>query len=117
MLVFLLCGLVAKSCQTLCDPTDFSSPGSSVHWIFQVRILKLVAISFSSLLSIEPANLVIKIKKNQFVLVEEAYCVIFFFFLQNQKLRKQENQNTMRKNLALSRHKSMKGEMREGAME
>ena len=43
--------------------------------------------------------------------------MIFFFFLQNQKLQKQENQNTMRNNLALSRHKSMKGKMREGAME
>ena len=32
---------------TLCDPMDFSSPGSSVHGILQARILEWVAISFS----------------------------------------------------------------------
>ena len=38
---------VAQSCPTLCDPTDCSLPGSSVHGIFQARILEWVAISFS----------------------------------------------------------------------
>ena len=38
---------VAQSCLTLCDPTDCSPPGSSVHGIFQARILERVAISFS----------------------------------------------------------------------
>ena len=32
---------------TLCDPMDCSPPGSSVHGIFQARILEGVAISFS----------------------------------------------------------------------
>ena len=32
---------------TLWDPTDCSLPGSSVHGIFQARILEWVAISFS----------------------------------------------------------------------
>ena len=31
----------------LCNPVDCSLPGSSVHWISQVRILEWVAISFS----------------------------------------------------------------------
>ena len=31
----------------LCDPMDYSPPGSSVHGILQARILKWVAISFS----------------------------------------------------------------------
>ena len=35
------------SCPTLCDPMDCSPPGSSVHGIFQARILEWVAISFS----------------------------------------------------------------------
>ena len=35
---------VAHSCPTLRDPTDYSSPGSSVHGIFQARILEWVAI-------------------------------------------------------------------------
>ena len=34
-------------CPTLCDPTDCSLPGSSVHGLFQARILERVAISFS----------------------------------------------------------------------
>ena len=36
-----------QSCPTLCDPMDCSPPGSSVHGIFQERILEWVAISFS----------------------------------------------------------------------
>ena len=35
------------SCLTLCDPVDYSLPGSSVHGIFQARVLEWVAISFS----------------------------------------------------------------------
>ena len=34
------CYLVAKSCPTLCDPMDYSFPVSSVHGIFQARILE-----------------------------------------------------------------------------
>ena len=38
---------VAQSCPTLCDPVDDSLPGSSVHGIFQARVLEWVAIAFS----------------------------------------------------------------------
>ena len=38
---------VAKLCLTLCEPMDCSPPGSSVHGIFQTRILEWVAITFS----------------------------------------------------------------------
>ena len=38
---------VAQLRLTLCDPKDCSLPGSSVHGIFQVRVLEWVAISFS----------------------------------------------------------------------
>ena len=41
------CCLVAKLCPTLCYPMDCSPAGSPVHAIFQVRILKWDAISFS----------------------------------------------------------------------
>ena len=37
--------LVAQSCQILCDPMDCSPSGSSVHGIFQTRILEWTAIS------------------------------------------------------------------------
>ena len=36
-----------QSCPTLRDPMDCSLPGSSVHGIFQARILEWVAIAFS----------------------------------------------------------------------
>ena len=38
---------VTQSCPTLCDPMDSTQPGSSIHGIFQARILEWVAISFS----------------------------------------------------------------------
>ena len=36
--------LVAQSCPTLCDPMDYSPPGSSVHGISRARILEWVAL-------------------------------------------------------------------------
>ena len=39
---------VAQSCPTLSDPTDCSLPGSSIHGIFQARVLEWVAIAFST---------------------------------------------------------------------
>ena len=42
---------VAKSCLTLSDPMDCSPPGSSVHGIFQARVLEWDAIAFSSVIS------------------------------------------------------------------
>ena len=38
---------VSQLCPTLCDPMDCSLPGSSVHGIFQARVLEWVVISFS----------------------------------------------------------------------
>ena len=35
------------SCLTLCDPIDGTPPGSSVHGIFQARVLEWGAIAFS----------------------------------------------------------------------
>ena len=42
---------VAQSCPTLSDLMDCSLPGSSIHGIFQARVLEWVAISFSILKS------------------------------------------------------------------
>ena len=39
---------VAQSCPTLSDPMDCSPPGSSVHGIFQARVLEWGAIAFST---------------------------------------------------------------------
>ena len=38
---------VARSSPTLSDPMDCSPPGSSVHGIFQARVLEWGAIAFS----------------------------------------------------------------------
>ena len=39
--------LVIQSCLTLCNPMDYSPPGSSVHGILQARILEQVVTPFS----------------------------------------------------------------------
>ena len=39
---------VVQSCLTLSDPMDYSLPGSSVHGIFQARVLEWGAIAFSN---------------------------------------------------------------------
>ena len=38
---------VTQSCPTLSDPMDCSLPGSSVHGIFQARVLEWGAMAFS----------------------------------------------------------------------
>ena len=40
---------VAQSCPTLSDPMDCSLPGSSIHEIFQARVLEWGAIAFSEI--------------------------------------------------------------------
>ena len=42
-----VCCEVAQLSPTLCDPMDCNLSGSSIHGIFQVRILEWIAISFS----------------------------------------------------------------------
>jgi len=39
---------VGQSCPTLHNPMDCSPPGSSVHGIFQARVLERSAIAFST---------------------------------------------------------------------
>ena len=40
--------LITQSCPTLCNPIDGLLPGSSVHGIFQARVLEWGAIAFST---------------------------------------------------------------------
>ena len=46
----------AQSCLTLRDPMDCSPPGSSVHGIFQARVLEWGAITFSGMVLYLDAN-------------------------------------------------------------
>ena len=41
---------VTQSCPTLWDPMDCSLPDSSVHGIFQARVLEWIAVAFSTLI-------------------------------------------------------------------
>ena len=45
-----------QSCPTLSDPMDCSLPGSSVHGVFQARVLEWGAIAFSDPFSKYPQN-------------------------------------------------------------
>ena len=52
---------VAQSCLTLYDPMDCSRPGSSIHGIFQARVLQWGAIAFSEC-SVQPCVKVVFIE-------------------------------------------------------
>ena len=47
---------VAESCPTLSNPMDCGPPGSSIHGIFQARVLEWGAIAFSSLSHLVVSN-------------------------------------------------------------
>ena len=54
--IYLITAAAAKSlqsCPTLCDPMDCSLPDSSIHGIFQARVLEWGAIAFSNLITRE----------------------------------------------------------------
>ena len=71
---------VAQLCPTLRDPMDCSLPGSSVHGIFQVRVLEWGAIAFSIKLSkyssLKPVTLNSSIWNPEGL----SNSVVFFFF-------------------------------------
>ena len=50
---------VAQSCPTLGDPMDCSLPGSSIHGIFQARVLEWGSIAFSDIINSLILHLVI----------------------------------------------------------
>ena len=62
---------VAQSCPTLNDPMDCSLPGSSIHGIFQARVLEWGAIAFSGV------TLQLTLKQHVFKLHGSPYMRIF----------------------------------------
>ena len=54
---------VAQSCPTLSNSMDCSLPGSSVHGIFQARVLEWVAIAFSNIKHYRKEKLKIKMMR------------------------------------------------------
>ena len=59
---------IVYSCLTLCDPMDYSLLGSSIHGIFQARVLEWVAIS-SSRVSSQPRD-----QTQVFCIAADIYC-------------------------------------------
>ena len=64
---------VVQSCLTLIDPMDCSPPGSSVHGIFQARVLEWGAIAFSALIALEVSNFLYK-----FISIWDTYSDLWF---------------------------------------
>ena len=50
---------VTQSCPTLSDPMDCRLPGSSIHGIFQARVLEWGAIAFSARIATLQQNIYI----------------------------------------------------------
>ena len=67
---------VAQSCPTLSDPMDGSLPGSSVHGIFQARVLEWVAIAFSKIFLYYFSN-------QMYLTNPDVHQFVFFFSNQN----------------------------------
>ena len=62
-----------QSCPTLCNPIDSSLPGSSVHGIFQAKVLEWGAIAFSS----------VSLRKPQIQFFSLVICAGLLYFLRN----------------------------------
>ena len=65
---------VAQSCPTLCDRMDYSLPGSSVHGIFQARVLEWGAVAFSNLIASKWQDQVSEIFASSLI-ASYAFCV------------------------------------------
>ena len=71
---------IAQSCPTLSDPMDCSLPGSSVHVIFQARVLEWGAIAFSDV----------------YLNVVKRVCFILCDFYYNKNFFKKELNNSLK---------------------
>ena len=66
---------VAQSCLTLSDPMDCSLPGSSIHGIFQARVLEQGAIAFSAIKARNPKFLMLSMCQ---ALCSQSICIMSF---------------------------------------
>ena len=81
---------VAQSCLPLSDPMDCSLPGSSIHGIFQARVLEWGAIAFSESLEsgVQIEKALLKRKGNMGiskVALYRSYCKLLWEFFFNCK--------------------------------
>ena len=71
---------VAQLCPTLGDPMDCSLPGSSVHGIFQARVLKWGAIAFSDSQSTQLEILILLLTSCVILSYKSPCCFSFLFY-------------------------------------
>ena len=64
-------GEVTQSCPTASDPMDCSPPGSSIHGIFQARVLEQGAIAFSANIAVVMFNMTIVLYSITFLTIIE----------------------------------------------
>ena len=69
---------VTQLCPTPSDPMDCSLPGSSVHGLFQARVLEWSAIAFSDNKGIH--HLILEFSRQRSVYISVLRIVFFFFF-------------------------------------
>ena len=69
---------VAQSCPTLSDPVDCSLLGSSVHGIFQARVLEWVIIAFSDILMTFIYSYILLNYKHNIYTYIKAFSIIHF---------------------------------------
>ena len=81
---------VARSCPTLSNPMDCSLPGSSIHGIFQARVLEWGAIAFSESHGSHSYKTLLTLAASVFNLTPNFYSLAtvmaFFQFLRDLKL-------------------------------
>ena len=65
-----------QSYLTLYDPVNCSLPGSTVHWIFQARILEWVAISYSNIYSYIYIYIYIYTHTHIYIYTQLNYCTV-----------------------------------------
>ena len=68
---------VAQSCPTLSDPMDCSPPGSSIHGIFQARVLEWGAIAFSDVCIWQKEILIVDIHIYRYIYIIYIYRYIY----------------------------------------
>ena len=73
---------VAQSCPTLSDPMDCSPPGSSVHGIFQARVLEWVAISYQIPIGCVGIYVCLYLTIHKDILTATGVCVCFHLIFQ-----------------------------------
>ena len=74
---------VAESCPTLSDPMDCSLPGSSIHGIFQARVLEWGAIAFSVIAATRPLSEILFANTFSQFMGSPFNCLIMSFDAQN----------------------------------